>query len=355
MPYITPTLTQIRSDLLRDIRNQLPDADVSVDSDYYVRATSVASAVEGLYQHQAWIVRQIFPDEADTDYLERHAAIRGLARKPAVAAAGQIRIAGTPGAVIPEGQVALAANGQRFIVQNAGTIEAGGTATLPIAAQEKGPAGNAAENTPVQLQAVPAGLQLDAMLLSMLGGVERETDGELLARLLDVIRRPPAGGNRHDYRRWALEVPGVTGAYVFPLRRGLGTVDVIIVAGGGLPSAATLDAVRDHIDSTRPVTAKDCVVSAPEIQLVDLHVLVSLSGVPLDEALPAISDAALSHFGGLEPGQAWVRSQSEALISSVPGVIDRRVVTPVNNVAATVTETTVEWLRMGALVVEPMP
>ncbi len=68
MPYVIPKLSKIRDDLLRDIKNLLPQADIGVDSDYYVRASSVASCVEGLYQHQSWIVKQIFPDTADTEF-----------------------------------------------------------------------------------------------------------------------------------------------------------------------------------------------------------------------------------------------------------------------------------------------
>ena len=60
MPFTVPAFSTIRDALLRDLKNQLPDAYVGPDSDYFIRATSVASAVEGLYQHQAWIVRQIF-------------------------------------------------------------------------------------------------------------------------------------------------------------------------------------------------------------------------------------------------------------------------------------------------------
>jgi len=177
----------------------------------------------------------------------------------------------------------------------------------------------------------------------------------LLARLLDIIRRPPAGGNRHDYRRWALEVPGVTAAFVYPLRRGLGTVDVAIVSGDGLPSAETLQAVRDHIDDVRPVTAKNCVVLAPEIVYVHVNVNVAIAGTALDAVHAAINTQLAAQFAALAPGDAWIRSQAEALISNVPGVQDRVIVAPVGNVAATVDADTLQWLRLGNVTVELMP
>lgn len=81
-----------------------------------------------------------------------------------------------------------------------------------------------------------------------------ETDAAYLARLLDYIRRPPAGGNRSDYVKWALEITNVAAAYCYPLAQGLGTVDVVILAdvintGSEIPSShinvsGTNDAVQ---------------------------------------------------------------------------------------------------------------
>ena len=70
-----------------------------------------------------------------------------------------------------------------------------------------------------------------------------ETDGAYLARLLEYIRRPPAGGNKFDYVKWALEVDNVARSWCFPIAQGLGTVDVVILAnalttGNEIPSSS---------------------------------------------------------------------------------------------------------------------
>lgn len=68
-----------------------------------------------------------------------------------------------------------------------------------------------------------------------------ETDAELLARLLNNIRKPPAGGNKNDYEQWALAVDYVAKAWCFPMAQGLNTVDVVILAdestGSEIPSS----------------------------------------------------------------------------------------------------------------------
>jgi len=70
-----------------------------------------------------------------------------------------------------------------------------------------------------------------------------ESDAALLARLLEYIRRPPAGGNKYDYIKWATAVENVASAWCYPLAQGLGTVDVVILAnktttGDEIPSSS---------------------------------------------------------------------------------------------------------------------
>ncbi|ENR0217121.1 baseplate J/gp47 family protein, partial [Enterobacter kobei] len=107
MPFITKNAAQIRTDILRDIKNllQLSDDKLGPDSDWYVRASSVASVAEGLYQHQGWIVRQIFPDTADSEFLYLHARLRGLSKKAANNASGPATFTGEPGALAAAGLV----------------------------------------------------------------------------------------------------------------------------------------------------------------------------------------------------------------------------------------------------------
>ena len=152
MPFAIPPFTSIRDTLLRDLKNQLPDADTGPDSDFFVRASATASAVEGLYQHQAWLVRQIFPDSADREFLELHARVRGLVRKPAIAAQGQLCLTGTPGAQVPAG-IAARLGSQRYVTSAAATLDSTGQAVVAAQAGIPGVAGNADASTPLELTA----------------------------------------------------------------------------------------------------------------------------------------------------------------------------------------------------------
>ncbi len=68
--FVVPTLDEIRASILRDMQALDPQADVSVDSDNYARASSLAAVAEGIYAHQKWLIKQFFPDTADTEFLE---------------------------------------------------------------------------------------------------------------------------------------------------------------------------------------------------------------------------------------------------------------------------------------------
>ena len=50
------------------------------------------------------------------------------------------------------------------------------------------------------------------------GGADVESDEDLRARVLFRKRNPPHSGSKSDYIAWALEVPGVTRAFVSPFK-----------------------------------------------------------------------------------------------------------------------------------------
>lgn len=357
MAFSTPDFAAIKAAILRDVSNQLPDAAATSDSDFGVRAAAVAAAIEGLYQHQAWIARQAFPDTADTEWLERHAALHGLTRKRATTAQGAATFSGTPGAVIAVGTEAKTVAGLVFATTAEATIGpivdgTGGTATVPVQGGAAGSAYNLDAGAALTLTSAPSGVQGAASLTTAtIGGTDAETDAELLARVLDVLQNPPAGGNKADWRRWALAVDGVSAAYVFPLRRGLGTVDLCITSADGLPSAEILSACTEYLDSVRPATASDFQVLAPSLRPQDVHAKVRLSGLTLAQALAAISTALGVYFATLEPGDPVYLSRIETVISGVDGVVDRVVTSPAANVAMGA----LEWARLGNVTLELLP
>lgn len=355
MQFITPDQTVIKQNILRDILNLLAGAPISDDSDFSVRASATSAAIEGLYQHQQWIVRQIFPDTADVELMAIHAALRNIRLKAATFSAGTITFSGTPGASVIVGTEAKTLEGIAFVTTVAAVIGVGGTVDVVSQAVVAGEAGNVAASTALTLTAAPIGVNASAVVVSMLAGTNIETPASLLGRLLFVLRNPPASGNAADYKRWALEVDGCDGAFVYPRRRGLGTTDIIITSAGGLPSAGLIADVEDHVNSLRPVGVNTLAVLAPTLLVQNFTIEIKVSGISLATAATLIDAALDSYYNTLLPGDTFVRSIVEALISGVVGVTDRTVVAPAANVVPTVDGSTVQWCRKGSVAVTLMP
>jgi len=352
MTFTTPTRTAIRDKLLRDLKSQQPDADVSTDSDWYVRATAHAGAAEGLYAHQAWIARQILPDVCDDDVLQRFAESRGIYRKAASSASGSVQLAGcTAGAVIPSASELRRADGVAYTSTSAATVASDGTATVEVQAVEPGAAGNASAGTGLTFSAPPSGVPAAATSGAITGGADIEAWDSVRERLQWRMRNPPAGGNAADYVGWATAVPGVAKAWVYKLRRGDGTVDVAVMTATGLPSAGLLAAVQAAIDAVRPVMkAGGFLALAPTAVPVPVSGALALDGTVAEaDVLAAIQTALAGYFDALAPGDTVVRNRLIALIADVPGVADFSLTLPAANVATTITSAAVKLATLGTV------
>lgn len=352
--FIVPTLEEIRASLLRDYQTYYPNADTSEDSDAYARASSLAACAEGIYAHQKWLIKQFFPDTADTEFLEKHAGLRGLRRRNATYAAGKgATVSGNPDAVIAVGLQIKTEDGRFYDTTESAVIPASGSVIVAVRSLATGAAQNIKTATKGSFMAAPVGVSTDVVLNDVVGATNAESDSSLLERLLNKIRRPAAGGNKYDYKDWALEVDGVEQAYVYPLRRGLGTVDIAITADNGVSSDDTVRRAQEYIDQERPVTAKESKVVKPDVTKVNFNIQVKISGVALNDIKTAINNALRDYFNGLIPGDDLIVSQCEAVVNNLIGVVDRRFIAPTANQKADIVNK-IEWFRLGEVTVTEM-
>ncbi len=280
MPFNRQTLTALIERSRADIDSRLPGADAKLPASVLdVLARANAGAAHNLYGYLDWISRQILPDTAEADMLARHAAIwLQQQRKAAIGATGNVGLTGTNGAPVPIGSPMVRDDGVEFRTTAAVVLGVGTT----IAAVEEvagGIAGDTAPATQLRFVAPIAGVNAVATVQApgLTGGAAEEDDEALRTRLLARIRNPPNGGSRSDYERWALEVPEVTRAWVFPGWMGTGTVGLTFVLDGRddiLPEAGDLDAVEAYVGDRRPATA-ELVVFAPEPFPIDIRIKIN--------------------------------------------------------------------------------
>lgn len=340
MPFDRPDLDAIRLRIKQDIRNRLPGTDPLLrHNNLSIIGEVQAGAAHLLYGRLDWMFRQLFPDTAEGPFLERWAGIWGVPRREATRAGGTATWPANPNTAIATGGTALRGDGLRYeIVQGASVVR--GFITVQVAAEDFGAAGNSIANVQLTLATTANGVaplgRVDPPGIA--GGANAETDELLLQRLLARVRLPPRGGAAHDYIRWAMEMPGVTRAWVYPLEQGPGTVvvrfmmDDVRASEQGIPTAADVALVQAHIDLVRPITA-GAVVVAPIPAPLDL-VIAQLE--PDTPEVRANIDTELRYLLRREtaPGEELYQSQLFAAINAAPGVTRFRLVEPSSDVEA---------------------
>ncbi len=188
----------------------------------------------------------------------------GFGRKGANPASGGLGLCtGTNGTVFTAGSALTAPDGTTILqlvslVTIFGSPPGSGSIQGSFSAITAGSAGNLPAGTVLTWTSPPAGAdQTVTLTTGLTGGQDTETDAQLLARIFDRLQNPPKGGTAADYRAWAQSIVGVSRAYVYPRRGGLGSVHVFITSAGSgaarQPSSTVQANVDAFINSVKPV------------------------------------------------------------------------------------------------------
>lgn len=154
-------------------------------------------------------------------------------------------------------------------------------------------------------------------------GAEEETDEALRERFYNKIRMPATSGNAYQYKQWALEVPGVGDAKVFPLDRGPGTITVLVVDNNKRIDSGLPDIVAEHIEEVRPIGATVSVEN-PMAKQIDISASVILDGSKtLEEVEDAFKEALRSFLSGMVFNTSNISyAKMGGLLLDIPGVED---------------------------------
>ncbi|AOY00093.1 baseplate J/gp47 family protein [Jeongeupia sp. USM3] len=343
MPFGRPDLPVLIERTRNDVVSRL-DGDPLRRADAEVSARVQAGLFHELYGLVSWVADQLFADTADESELVRHANRWGVPRKDAAAAYGTAWLLGQPGAIVRAATVLQRADGVQYFTRADVVIGAVGVEAV-VQAVELGAAGNAAG--PVALTPVSpvAGLASVSSVAGFGGGADVEALPDWRARILDRQRRPPHGGNIDDYRRWALEVAGVTRAWPLAGYMGLGAVGVLVLRDGDanpIPDAAALALIQSYLDMVRPVTAEVKAI-APVASIVPLSIRLRPDSIA---NRAAVSASLASFFRRVPvPGARLERSNLVEAISLATGEESHDLVSP----AASVDCGPLELATMGGI------
>ncbi|MDR6739575.1 putative phage protein gp47/JayE [Herbaspirillum sp. 1173] len=350
MAFERPTLKELVARALADINGRLTGAEARLSvATLNVLAVVQSGAVDGLHGHLDWLADQLMIDRCDEDHLARYASIWKVPRKGSTPSAGFASVNAFAALTVDAGTLIQRQDGVQYKT-SASTNLAIGAGALPLVAVVAGTAGNAAAGMALNLVTPIDGLD-SSMTVGPAGitdGTEQETVDAWRVRLLERIQEPPNGGTKSDYEAWALEVAGVTRAWVYPNEMGAGTVTVRFMRDNDavpIPDAAAVALVKAYLEAKKPVTAELYVVpptAAP----------INFQFTQLSPNTPATREAVRAELADLLrrkaiPGGTIKLSHMRAAISSAAAEEDYVMASPaadvVNPVGSISTMGAITW------------
>ena len=291
-------------------------------------------------KHVEWMLRQFFIREADDeDLLTALAATYGVDRKPASRAAGTLDMYGLAGTVVPDGFRWVRADGVELEAVGEQSLWLGGE--FNVRAVNGGVDGNTDAGVEVYSVEPLSGLTSPTTVnQALVGGVDRETMERLRDRLLFRLRNPPGGGTLADYKRWALEVPGVTRAWAFDLEPKLGWVTVLFVRDDDgpddliFPNAGHIAEVQAYLDARKPAGIAGVVVEALDQKPAQVQVALTVDTAAIRSAVTqSIKDIIYARAAPPQTAGTWYRSWYNEAISIAAGEVDHVLNIPAANVS----------------------
>ncbi len=229
-------------------------------SDITLRMKVLAGEIYNSMVNVQWLKNQMFPDTAGGEFLDYHGQQRGVERRQASKAVGEVifsrLVVTVKDTIIPAGTV-VATQGETPVyfetTEEAIIPKATYTAHAQVRATKAGVEGNVPAGKIAVIVTPVSGVQTVTNPDPCVSGANREGDESLRARIKESFIAPSNGTNCSYYKTVAQEVPSVASAGVVPRGRGAGTVDVYVSADGKQVSDEVLSQVQEKLSALREV------------------------------------------------------------------------------------------------------
>lgn len=302
----------------------------------YTRPTAMIAS-ELCQQTLPEIIKLIFPMFAYGEWLDYHAQIRGISRRPATASSGTLQLTVTKNTNIPVGSQFSTASvdGQPSVVFETTQEKFNlpeGTTEVSVKCTQTGTVGNVIAGTVIfklsQLSGVTAVTNPEAIT----GGTEEEDDDSLRARIvsLDQSQSVSYVGSVADYKRWSLEVPGVGGVTVIPAQDDSGLVTLVITDSNGDPANEEIcqnvyDYIMSPADPELRLTAPNVKLSVIPPTITELSISATVevgTGSSLEAIKTAFIEAVQAYLDTARSDGEVRYTQIGKILAGVPGVYD---------------------------------
>ncbi len=302
------TYEAILNDMLSRVTN---DVDKREGSVIYDALAPCAYQLAQNYFNLNNFIDLVSGDTAVGVYLDRVVADYGITRKKATKAVRKV----TANSTIPLGS--------RWGLGETTYVITGTLAEQSYTAQceQAGETGNLFSGALLTLDNIPNVTVILGDVIT--AGEEEERDDNLRARFYNQIQSPSTSGNADNYKKWALEVPGVGDAKVYPLWNGNGTVKVIIVDSNMSIDTGLELPVYEHIEAVRPIGAT-VTVTSPASKDITVSAKIKLDGTRLLQEVISSFTAGFTEYLRGTIFEAYVVSYAKigSILLATDGISD---------------------------------
>lgn len=284
MAYEDKTIELLHEELLTNVDDSIDKREGSITHDLTGPA---AHEFANTYVELDTVYGLAFADTSEGEHLDRICIPFGVIRKQAEKAKGEVTFTGPIGTPIPINTRVQTTIGESvfFMTTEEATLITE-SVKVPVIAEIGGVSGNVGIG---EINALAPGDLYGVVTVTneaaLEGGVDMESDESLLSRLESRARNPATSGNANHYKQWALEVPGVSNAKVFPVWNGGNTVKVVLLSDDyRKPDPGIVEKAVVHIEASRPVGPEVTVIGADEVNINVTATLIVESDKTTEEA-----------------------------------------------------------------------
>lgn len=300
------------------------------ESDIMLRLRALAGELYQEHIFAEYILRQMFPMTATGEYLEAHAAQRGITRKSGTSAVGKVTFyaAGDEHGdiLIPQGtEVCTTEEMLRFVTDSEAVLpENTESVQVKVTAAKIGKAYNIRNNS-IGIMVTPVlGIGAVKNTDAFSGGTDDESDDQLRERVEESYRDISNGANEAYYRSIAMSVDGVYSASAVGCGRGVGTVDVYALGKGKVLTLDQFRKIQALLDEKREINV-DAKVFSPNAFTVNLYIRLTVAdGYDFDTVAENVKTAVTDYINDLGIGKSVWLSDVGDVIYHIEGVAGYR-------------------------------
>ncbi len=308
---------------------------VEHDSDTAIKFKVIASEILQLYDRLAFCNKQMFPNTADGEYLEKHGAIRGIFKKRASKSTGKIilkcKTPATAPMLIPKGTLCTSSQGSGLMFETIADVTLKKNATYAVAEVCSTVVGAHTNIAPYHIDVLVTGIAGIASIENTektKGGADDEPDDMFRERVIEAFNKISNGANLSYYEQFAKSKPDIWYAKAMFTPNASNEVELYVENRTHTLSALIIADLQAEIETVRALGMK-VTVKRPTEKLIAVNVTAKVVNMANEVTYNSLIFNALEDtISQLKIGQRYSPAKVAQKLLEIEGVTDISITNP---------------------------